>query len=189
MRGDFIHLVNQQGDSTNIATYNKFDQLQSSINIPLSSCYDFINQEHDLLNLYDRRFKMLYLINPFQEYNPLKDAINNVLYTQWIDETKLLYANDLEIWIYDLGTSNKTLLTRISEGITGITWHPSDNYVIYSTEKSINILELDDRENRIITKLVNLDNIKWLNIQPKGEILYFFAQIGNQEGIYKLNIQ
>lgn len=108
---------------------------------------------------------------------------------QWINDNKLLYSNDFEIWLYDLNNHKKTILTRISEPITGIIWHPSNNYVIYSTDKSINIIELDEREKRNITELICLDKISSLNLSQKGDILYFMAKIGNQEGLYKLAIQ
>ena len=132
---------------------------------------------------------MLYLIDPLLEFNPLRETINNIKYTMWINDKKLLYANDFEVWLFDVNESKKTLLTRISRGINNILWHPSNNYVIFSTDKTINIIELDDREKRNIIELIKLENIKWLTLGEDGNILYFYAKIGNQEGLYKLAIQ
>ena len=44
-------------------------------------------------------------------------------------------------------------------------------------------------EKRNITELVELDIIKWPFLNEKGDMLYFYAKIGNQEGLYKLAIQ
>ena len=39
-----------------------------------------------------------------------------------------------------------------------------------------------------ITKLIELSKIGELNINADGDTLYFYAEIGSQEGLYKLNI-
>jgi len=154
-----------------------------------SSSYVFLNQEHKLINLYDTTYNILYLIDPFSDLRPLRETINNVNKTFWINDNKLLYANDFEIWTFNLANFKRELLTRISSKINKIIWHPNNNYVIYSTDNSINTIELDDREKRNITNLIELDAISGLQINEKGDTLYFYSKIGNQEGIYKLSIQ
>jgi len=154
-----------------------------------SSDYEFINQGHNLLNLYDKKFKILYLIDPSSPIRPLRETINNTTESLWVTDTKLLYANDFEIWLYDLESFNKIILTRISNKIDNIIWHPNNNYIIYNTNNNINIIELDNREKYNVTNLINLDNIKNLHLNDEGDVLYFYSKIGNQEGIYKLFIQ
>ena len=83
----------------------------------------------------------------------------------------------------------KILLTRISEPLSEVIWHPNNNNIIYVTKKSVNVIELDDREKYNITKLIELEKIERPILNKKGDILYFSAKIGNQEGIYKLYIQ
>ncbi|RLC39160.1 hypothetical protein DRH27_00470 [Candidatus Falkowbacteria bacterium] len=157
------------------------------IKLPYST-YIFLNQKNKFVNLYDTAYNILYLIDPFSDLRPLRETVNNVNKTFWINDNKLLYANDFEIWTLDLVNFKKELLTRISSKINKIIWHPNNNYVIYSTDNSINTIELDDREKRNITNLIELDVISGLQINGKGDTLYFYSKIGNQEGIYKLSI-
>ena len=88
-----------------------------------------------------------------------------------------------------LKNNKKELITRISNPITEVLWHPSDNYIIYLADNTINIIELDKREKRNIAKIIKLDNLSQILSNEKGDILYFNGSIGNQEGIYKLSIQ
>ncbi|MDD5031432.1 MAG: PEGA domain-containing protein [Patescibacteria group bacterium] len=174
----------------------KNKEVTKEINLPFSAAYRLINPGHNLINLYDSDHELLYLIDPFALINPIKEIVNNLKYSEWLDDNKLLYANDFEIWLLDmdssaslLGKANKKILTRISETIADVLWHPSKNYVIYSTDKTINMIELDEREKRNTTELIKVEKIYSLSLDPEGEILYFGAKIGNQEGLYKLEIQ
>jgi len=170
----------------NILSLNDHNIIKK-IKLPYST-YVFLNQKHKLINLYDTTYNILYLIDPFSDLRPLREAINNVNKTFWINDNKLLYANDFEIWTLDLVNFKRELLTRISSKINKIIWHPNNNYVIYATDKNINTIELDDREKRNITNLIELDVISGLQINEKGDTLYFYSKIGNQGGIYKLSI-
>ncbi len=190
IKDNYIFLVSNSDKSTELKIFSsKTKELIRKIDLPFSLEYKFINSGHQTLNLIDAKHNIIYLIEPLAKINPIKDVINNIKYTQWIDNERLLYANDFEIWLYNFNNYKKTLLTRISQPINEIAWHPSNNYVIYSTDKNINIIELDEREKRNITKIISLDKISSLFLNKKGDILYFMAKIGNQTGLYKLAIQ
>jgi len=198
INNNYIFFIAETDKTVKLRTATlKNKEIIQEIELPLSPDYKILNQnseevkraDQDLLNLYDAKHKILYLINPLSVINPVKEIINNVKYISWVDNKTLLYANDSEIWLYDLETSAKTILTRISQPISNILWHPSDNYIIYSTDKAINIIELDEREKRNMTELIKLDGVYSLHLNNKGDVLYFGAKIGNQEGIYKLEIQ
>jgi len=190
VKDNYLYLISQIGNSTNLNIF-KIDsgQLIRTVNLPGSTNYHFINPAHHLLNLYDQDHQILYLIDPLSSfYSPLRETINNVKHTYWIKNNKLLYANDFEVWLFNLNNNQKTLLTRISQAITAILWHPSDNYVIYSTNNTINTIELDEREKHNITEITKLDKISLPYLNQKGDVLYFYAKIGNQKGLYKLII-
>ncbi len=166
----------------------KDNELNINFDLPKAE-YHFAHQAHNLLNLYDDKHQILYLIDPFSTFKILKDAISNTKESVWINNNSLLFANDFEIWLYDANHQNRTLLTRISEPIKKIIWHPSNNYVIYATSKNINTIELDKRDKFNITRLLEFDDIKGPVLDLNGKTLYFSARIGNQEGVYKLTIQ
>jgi hypothetical protein len=161
----------------------------SEIDLPFSDSYRIINKENEFINLFNKNQEILYLIDPLLSINPIRQIINNIKISYWIDSKKFIYANDFEIWHLDLSSNQKTLITRISQPITGLIWHPSNNYIIYSTQKNINIIELDDREKRSSTQIVTLDEINNLGINSNGGIIFFNAKIGNQTGLFKMHIQ
>lgn len=190
IKDDYVYLLTNLKNSVKLNIFKiGSNQIIRTINLPPSINYQFINPEHKLLNIYDESSQILYLIDPLlaSPYT-LIETIHYIKYGLWINENKLLYINDFEIWSFDLASKEKTLITRISDTIHGIIWHPSNNYIIYSTSQSINTIELDEREKRNITELVKFDNISPPVIDKEGKILYFYAKIGNQEGLYKLAI-
>lgn len=196
IKNDYIFFISQASKIVKLEGIAlKTGETVKEIELPSSPQYKFINNDHNLINVYDAKHQLLYLLDPLAPVNPLKEIINNIKYTYWINNNKLLYANDFEIWLLDmdnnwpLAKTGKKILTRISEPITDVLWHPSKNYIIYSTNKTINIIELDEREKRNITELIKLDEIYSPSLSPKGDILYFGAKIGQQEGLYKLEIQ
>lgn len=164
------------------------NQLIRSIKLPALSEYDFINQDSRLLNIYDKTHEILYLIDPTATALLRLETINNIKYTAWVDENKLLYANDFEIWLADVSSGNKTLLTRISEKINNVFWHPSNDFIIYATNQSINTLELDERDKRNTIELIRLEDISSSLLNSTGDIIYFSGKMGSQEGLYSLSI-
>lgn len=165
-------------------------QLLRSLEIPESQNYHIINKNNDLINLLDADKSRLYLIEPEATiYSPLRDTIENIKTAHWVMDERLLCANDFEIWIYDIASKRQTLLTRISDKINQVIWHPSNNYVIYSTDRALNSIELDERNHRNITEIIRLDQISSPSLNQEGDRIFFSGRIGRQEGYYKLNLQ
>lgn len=187
-----IYFISQIGKIASLTIAESVSgRVKAGFELPAASDYEFINIENKYINLYDLKRQSLYLIDPFSRFSVV-ETINNVKYAVWVGKNKILYANDFEIWLADIGLNGQTgkiLLTRLSEKINKALWHPSKNYIIYSTDNLIYALELDDREKRNTTELINLNKISSLFLSKDGKTLYFHAKIGNQEGIYKLAIQ
>ncbi|MDD4271933.1 MAG: PEGA domain-containing protein [Patescibacteria group bacterium] len=188
IKNNYLYLIAKSGSAVNLETIDAATgQSLKNINLPAALNYSFINTEQNLLNLYDGGHKILYLIDPLSAYQPLVEIINNVKTTFWTDSDNLLYANDFEIWLYNLPNKNRTLITRISETIGNAILHPSKDYIIYSTKQTINAIELDEREKRNITELIKFDSINSFGLTE--DIIYFSGKIGNSEGLYKYLIQ
>lgn len=188
VKGGYLYLLVKSGSAVNLEVINAATgQSLKNINLPAAQ-YLFINAEQNLLNLYDRGHKILYLIDPLAAYEPLREIINNVKTAYWANASDLLYTNDFEIWLYNLETKNKILLTRISDVINQAILHPSKDYIIYSTNQTINAIELDEREKRNITELIKFDSIGQF-ILTSDDIVYFPGKIGNAAGLYKFLIQ
>lgn len=189
IKNNYLYLIIKTNQTINLEVIDiTKNQNIKSINLPASGNYSFINAEQNLLNLYDNNHKTLYLIDPMSAYQPLAEIINNVKTTHWNDSNNLLYTNDFEIWLYNLGTKNKTLITRISDTINNAVLHSSKDYIIYSTEKTINTIELDERGKKNITELIKFDSINSF-ILINADTIYFPGKIGNSKGLYKFLIQ
>lgn len=185
---NYIYFIvnNVSTSELNIFDLNK-NEIIKKISLPLSD-YAFKNPEYKNLNLFDVRHETLYIIDPFSPFKPLQETINNLKQSFWQDENTLIYANDFEIWSFDFGLSKKTLITRIGNKIKTVIPHADKNYILFSTDTDINILELDDREKYNITKIIGLEKINTLSINEDGDIIFFSAKIGEQEGVFKLEI-
>lgn len=181
-------LSNIKNDHNLIVADIKNSQTIKKIKLPSVQNLEFTNINNNLINLYDKDREILYLIDPFADYLQIKEIINNIKITKWVNQNKLLYANDFEIWLFDLNLNKKTLLSRLSSNIKDVVWHPSNNYIIYSTDDSVNTLELDERDKFGTIELFEGRNISSLFLDPKGENIYILGNINNQEGIFKLAI-
>lgn len=195
---DYIDYLPRVNDLIYISRFNNLVKLKSidlknyninnEIDLPFSENYSLLDSGNPNIHLYNNKFNILYLINFGSYLSPLSEIINNIKYFQWINDNQLLYANDFEIFIYDLEKNKKNLITRISDPILSISLHPNGNYIIYSTNKYISIIETEKQNQRNITELVNVENISNPYIDDQGDLIYFGAKISNQEGIYKLEL-
>jgi hypothetical protein len=189
--GDFLpknNYINAISENNKLVEFKIADgTIVNEYELPASN-YIFINQTSVLLNVFDEKNKILYLADNNSPIKPLTDTINNISISSWVDSSRLLYANDFELWLYDAKNKNKTLYTRISNKINDIIWHPNNNYIFFTTEKDINILELDNREKYNITKILEFDLVRDAYLNENGDYLYFYGRIGSQEGLYKLAI-
>jgi len=100
----------------------------------------------------------------------------------WINDNQFFYANDFEIYQFDIKNNTKWLVTRISQPLTTILYDPT-GYLIYSTDQEINIFNLADQTT---TALIKLDKLSAPVLNSQNNTLYFTTKIGNQEGLYKL---
>ncbi|MFA5248643.1 MAG: PEGA domain-containing protein [Patescibacteria group bacterium] len=159
------------------------------ISLPFSENYLFINEEGKFLNILDKSHSLLYLIDPAT--GQIKETLKNCKYAAWFNDDTLFYANDFEIWALNLTQNTKRLLTRVSENpITSILATKTDNYLLYFTNKTINILTWDKGEEKIQpTELLRLEKISSPIFAADSGIIYFLSQIDNQQGLYKLAIR
>ncbi|MDD4900686.1 MAG: hypothetical protein PHS62_01070 [Patescibacteria group bacterium] len=191
VKGGFLYLISRSKQAALLKVIDlSSNQLIKSIDLPGSTDYSFINPAQSLINIYDSGHKILYLVDPAAaRYSPIVEIINDVNTAFWYKDDSLLYTNDFEIWLYDLASKNKTLITRISEKINNAIMHPYKNYIIYSNNQAISAIELNDSERKNVFELIKFDSIGPLAFDSAGEIIFFSGRVGNQQGLYKLSIQ
>jgi hypothetical protein len=185
INGD-VFLIAKQDKKISLFRYElATDKTTLVANLPNVGKYNFVDLNYGWLELYDQENKTLYLINPQQLSNsPTK--INNIVSWQWRDANTILYNNSWEMRYFDLKTGNISLVTRVGEQIVQIIWNKSKNYLIYSTDKSLNTIDL---ANGITTEIFKTEKILSPILDEKGNSLYFWAKVGQQEGVYRVMLQ
>ncbi|MEA2113117.1 MAG: PEGA domain-containing protein [Patescibacteria group bacterium] len=121
----------------------------------------------------------LYLLNPETRAFDLIDR--NVQEIQFSsDNKKMLYFTPNEIWIYYLENilnqpnkkaKGKELLTRLEQKIEKAVWYEKTNrHIIFLTGQNIKIAELDGRDERNITDIIEL-GVEQIAYNPKNEAI------------------
>jgi uncharacterized protein with WD repeat len=98
---------------------------------------------------------------------------------------KILYTKNFEIWFYSLSSEQEILITRYSKEVKKIGWI-NDNYILALLYNTLKAIELDERDQRNVTDLLKLDDIKNFDIDPEGQKIYFIGSLGNKKGAFGL---
>jgi len=185
-RGDHLYSVSGSAGKIIFQDYNlKNKKIDQELILPTVGQYRFVFDGQATLSLYDEKNKTLYLINPANlSADPI--TLKNTISWQWLNNGQLLYSNPWEIYLFDLKTNQVNLITRVSEEITKIIWHPDNNYLVFSTAQSLKTVDL---KNGIIINLLSTEKIVNPVLDEKNDYLYFWAKIKGQAGIYKMLLQ
>jgi len=178
---------------------------KKNIQLPYSFYY-FINSPANIITLLDKKNQLLYLISFQLKTQETQKIILEAKDAVWSkDQKKILYYNDLELWICYLNQeklkeSYHELLGRWSQKISKAIWHPQENYVIFTLLNStkqyltelipfnlIKAIEIDGRDQRNITQILEFDLLSKgqdLFFSFKEKILYFIKD----KKLYKMKI-
>lgn len=148
----------------------------------------FTDWTNGSIGLVDKKNHDLFIFN-LSGYSPLADTINNYSGGEWVGKNKLLIWSDSEISVYETDLKQKNILTRLGKPIKQASWHPSGNYIIYTTDGSLTTLELDDREKHLTIDLLKGQKINSFYIKPDAKSLYFAGTIDSSPGFYNLQLQ
>ncbi len=145
--------------------------------LPLGK-YRFLHAPSPSLLLEDVSRHHIILLDPNKK-NPL--LLNEeALFSKWSSkEDHLLFSNGFDIKIYTSSTDQTETITRFSEPLTDLAWYPLGDEILYGRETVLNALELDRRDERNETKLVDGYAIKNIWVNKDGSRLFFFGQKGN----------
>ncbi|MFZ4632258.1 MAG: PEGA domain-containing protein [Patescibacteria group bacterium] len=186
VRVNNLFTITNTDNQTKLNSYSlNNSKLNGEWTLPNSGHYKFDDQDLKYLTIYDDQNKTLYL---FDENNLINGPmiIRNINNWSLFNNQALIYTNDFEIYIFNFSNSRSDLITRRSEKIKEIIWNTTGNYLIFSEEKNLNVL---DFKNRNTTTLVSADKISSPVLDIKNNNLYFWAKIGDKNGIYKMLMQ
>ncbi len=185
---NFYYLIQEKQGSYSLKVYYRNKTLYKEFALPTSSSYQIlpIIGSSAFVYIYDQNFNNIYIINTGSRLNSIWATINNVKGFNFINNNTLLYFTDFEIFIFNTAIAEKSLVIRLEDKINSAVWHPKE-YVIYSTKKGINILDLKYEKNLINLSSLNANSD--LLMDRLGGVLYFSGKIGKQEGLLKLLIK
>jgi len=181
-----LFAIEKIGSENFLNAYNNTKQLKS-IPIPSSNYYNFIEQNNKFIYLHDERHSILYTIDPWSIF-PIYDSVNGVKDFS-LSGNKIVYWNDFEIWLYDKENKNRALVTRISEEIGKAMLYPGENYIVFNTNNSINIMELEGARYLSSLKILNWRETSDMYLADNGESLYFLGWLGEKRALYNLDIK
>jgi hypothetical protein len=192
IKDNYSFLVRQNGKQSELVIVKSGDGKELGvINLPRLANYQLIDEESEVINVWDANSHKLIVVNinlPWTNNYNVQTIDNPVNHSQWIDDKRLLYASDFEIWMYNLADNKNTLLTRVSHQINNIFWHPSQNYIVFATDQDISSLELDNRERHNITKLLEMKLTGQAEMGKEARAISFFGQLGQQSGYWQLEL-
>lgn len=180
IQGNELFILEKAGSSTLLAKYllekkpgdNEFFRTLELTD----SKYEFDNFYGRKLGVVNMDFNTYYLINQnLDSIDYRKNNVENVNYL--FTDHLLLVQTSQEISYLDLNASqlsDKTI-TRFSGGVNDAHWHKSGNYVFFSQNGIIKIIELDDRFGHFSLDLPFTDI---QNFYAGNSALHFFNDTG-----------
>lgn len=143
--------------------------------------YEFLFSPPTMVLLHDRARKKIVLVDDRGVDQPiLLNTEANLIMWDPQNKTKLLYASDFELHIYDAEKHTDELLTRVSSPITNLAWHPNGSTIFYSETTNVYAMELDSRNGRNIFNLANLNKLETFAIGKDSASLYLIGE--NEKG-------
>lgn len=193
--GDYLDFINYENNIYTIEDYNgeKYLRiyntnsalLESSINL-LPGKYRF-EQLGKRLSLYNEDKKTLYILNS-NPSRPIIKKLEKVNNWKWISENFIVWHGDSEIFSMYLNSGRPNLIVRISDQITSLAWNKYKSYLLYASANNIWIVNLN-LERITPINILQANDISHLNLDEKNQIVYFYANINDQPGIYKLQLK
>lgn len=191
IKGKDLFYIVRNNFSSRLKFYSLNDKkITKEIDLPFSDSYKLINPGSKYINLYDEKYQTLYLIDPSpSSANQLIQTISSVSKTEWVNDKELIWSNDFEIWVLDFNKNEKRLIMRWSEPIGNIIKTKAENYILYSTEKTVSVITWSANDEIQVEELVAMDKIYSPVFDDIEKNLYFIGESGGSTGLYKMNIQ
>ncbi len=145
--------------------------------LPLGT-YTVLETDDDYALVKDSR-DTLYLISLTSS---LVTAMNGkgVLYDWLSSEHTLVWSDGLEVNMYNADKKEKTFVTRQSDPITALLWHPSGMAIILGGEKKITAIDTENtstfRETPLVTDAPGSISRVWLD--DSGKNLFYLQKSG-----------
>ncbi len=136
-----------------------------------------------VLLLHDAARERLAVVDPSGTRAPLL----NVRAVRWVWEPngrRLLYSDGYDLHVFDPAGTDE-MLTRLSEPITGLAWHPAGTTVLFTQHTRLAAVELDGRGGRPILSLADGEGLAEPWLDRRGRAVFFFGTVDGQTGLFQ----
>ncbi|MFA6591345.1 MAG: PEGA domain-containing protein [Patescibacteria group bacterium] len=105
----------------------------------------------------------------------------------WLPDSHLLaWSDGIEVNTYDAVNRTRTFLTRQSDLIQSLMWHPTGGAVIFGTASRVTSLDLEGHESRVSTPLlISQGSITSAWIDKTGKTLYTLQTVNGVPTLYR----
>lgn len=192
IRGNNIYLIINDGGKSIISQFDIIEplkEIEKLYELPFAN-YDFEDSSYPYLMLKknDKEILLFDTSAPFAEPILQEDAVDISWHTTNQGEKKLLYFKDFEIWIFYPQSKYNELITRFSTPITNALWHRNGEYIFFSFNNAIKVIELDQREKRNVFDLITEADIANFTVDYNSESLYFIGRHNKDYGLHHLQL-
>jgi PEGA domain len=183
----FLEAVDDANQVTLFQANKNFTNLEPIILLPKTNNIEYITSD-GMISIIDVTNSFLYLLDT-NENNIIAKVYPNVKSANWYDKNfdKVLFWNDNEISVYYKYRNETQLITRVSDPIKKVWWHPNGTYIFYQQGNKINIVEFDSRDKKNNYEIVSLDSDQLFIINNKGDQILYYSSSDNT--IYTQAIQ
>lgn len=166
------------------------EKLPPLFQLPEDPDYEFVAIIKNQALVYQPDELTLYIfnLNP-EQFNNTSQIIKPVV--AWDinqPKNKLLLHNDWEIWLFDLENQTSEIITRVSQSIQKTNWYRDNNYITIQYQDRLDILELDRRDNRNRSILIDNSEISKMLTSQNGQELYYLEITAAGQQINQMNI-
>lgn len=190
VRGNNIYLIAHDDGKTVIGQFDILNPMAETAvlyELPFAK-YRFEDSSYPylLIRKNDKELLLFDTSAPFTEPILQEEARGFGWFTTSQGEKKLLYYKDFEIWIFYPQSKYNELITRFSSLITDAIWHRNGEYIFFSFENTIKVIELDPRDQRNTFNLIEDAQIAGFTVDYNSKNLYFVGTYDQKKGLYYL---
>lgn len=104
---------------------------------------------------------------------------------QWIGPDTLLFATNHAIELYEASAHERSTITRLSDTISHVQWHPSrPSYIFFATDAQVRAIELNEIGGRQTSTLANLSSVDAFSLDTRGRTLYVVGEDDLDRGLF-----
>lgn len=173
------------------STYKNLDEFyfdfagikKKSLEISANNDLALLQNSSNLLAILDKKNHDLKIWNTDNDRLVFETESDDAAWSR--DGNKILYVKNFEIWFYNFSADQETLVTRYSKEIKKIGWI-NDNYIIVLFDNNLRAIELDERDQRNVTDLLSLDDLRDFDLDQGEQKIYFIGSVENKKGVFEL---